>query len=227
MRIFALCLALGQDASRVAELISALEDDSIEVRDAAESDLVRLGEAARAPLERARREASIVEVSARIDDILTRIELDRRRRGFAGGAAVGGLSAGLRVREDKLKSKLRLTLEVMNVEPASRDLALVDTWNSRLPGVSSTSSAAQAGFVVLQISGERPQRIQLRCAGAGDPMRITVRLQPGESRTFERVLDLKELAAGHYAVHAEYYATKLLGSAEDVRSNTCHFRVAP
>src|SRR5262245_18915275 len=118
MTIFALCLALQAD--RVGELLRALGDDSVEVREAASGDLVRLGEAAQAPLEKARKGASDPEVAARIDDVLQQIFRDARRRDFAGGAPVDGLSASLRTREDPLKGELKLTVEVMNVGLGAR-----------------------------------------------------------------------------------------------------------
>jgi hypothetical protein len=220
----ALALWLALQGDRVAELLAALGNDSIQVREEAASRLVRLGTAVEPALEKARRETADPEVAARVGDVLVRIHREVRLRGFSGGAAVDGLSACLKSREDRQKGVLRLTLEVMNVGTGARDLALVDTWNSRLPGKIDSSSAAQAGLAVLQISGERPKRISLTSAGAGDPVLRTVRLLPGESRTFEQTLDLRQLAPGEYALHAEYFAKKLLRAEGDLRSNTVLFK---
>jgi hypothetical protein len=147
----------------VDELVSALDDESIEVREKAAAGLVALGEPALPALRSALEKTRDAETRGRIEDVLHRLETGRRRREFRGGEAAGGLCAALRLREED-PSTLRVQVEFMNVGEERRSFAPIRWWNLRVPGDGFVSNLSEALLEVKSLSGQpipEPRRRRL------------------------------------------------------------------
>jgi hypothetical protein len=204
-----------------------LEDDSIEVREAAADALVKAGEAARPLVEKRLRDAT-GEARARLTDVLGRIERDRLRRGFPGGAVVAGFRAALKA--ELGDGKLRLTVEIMNVDDQARPIVRLRHWNYRGPGNSSSGSGATGVIQVKQLSGEWPAIFRASSGCGSRPAFETVLLKPGEKLSWSGEIGVEGLNPGDFEIHVEYFASTrgfVSGATEDLKSNVVTFRVGP
>jgi hypothetical protein len=154
-----LLLAFGQDpGASVRELVERLGDDSIEARERAVADLVRLGEPARAAIEKELARASDPEVRARLHEAIRGITRETLRRTFKGGAVVNGLCAAIRVEKEKKEGGAWVvTVEIANVEADPRPFVPIETWSRRWTGGGLSLQNAHAILVAEQISGQRPK----------------------------------------------------------------------
>lgn len=211
--MIAFLLLLGGDP---ADLLRDLSDDDIEVRQAAEAELFRRGEGLRKDLIEARRDANI-ETRSRLDELLRRLDVEERIRGFGGANRVSGF--GMSLRSDRFfgRGPFRLTVEVMNVGSSAETFPGIGLWDLERPDEETKTHGADARVKVSRFVGGGFRRTRWgHGSGAGTP----VALRPGESTTIEYVLDAKPLPAGDYEVRVEYYAPERIpGAEENLRSN--------
>ena len=228
MRTLALLLALTAAApqdDRVPALVRQLEDDSAEVRETATKGLAALGEAVRGRIESALRETSNAEVQARLRDVLRRLDAEKVRKSFVGGKVVDHLGARLTAAFDQKTRLLSVTLEITNLGAAEKPLVEITGWNVALPRFTDRTSSAEGEVRVKQLTGGKPSGFFRSRTGCGpEPVRKSVVLKPGASRTFQHTVDVSELAAGEHEVEA-VALKRLLGTSEDLVSNAVRFRV--
>jgi len=240
VRRFLILLALpaaleAQETPAAVEgLLRALDDDSIEVRQKATEELERLGEEARPALVRRRSEAFSLEVRSRIGEILGRLDTAKRLKEFKGGKPVCGFSARLEVKEDPEDGTVLFKAEFMNVGPAAAGFVPIQSWNTSLPGSSSSSSHSRAQLRVKALDGEILLTHRGRCSGGSfAPPKTPVRVEAGGTRVFELRLDgdkdeFLRLKPGSYEATVVYYACSrglLAGAEEDLESNAVRFTV--
>jgi hypothetical protein len=221
-------LAAFQDgADRVRDLVQALGDDSIEVREKAADDLSSMGESARTPLEVSLRSTQSPEVRARIGEVLARIDQEKRRREYRGGAPVGGLGATLRRVRGEPGGAAVFELEIVNLGPGDHPFFGVESWNFSWPDETEGSTAAEGALEVRRRGGPeaRSRTVSLDCVA--EPCRTRELLGPGRSRTFQVKLDTSALGKGDFEVRAVYYAKKLLGAEENLASNALRLGTPP
>lgn len=202
-----------------ADLLRDLSDVDIEVRQAAASELLRRGATLRRELVDARRDAPDVETRSRVDDILRRLDLEERIRGFGGGNRVSGFGMSLRSDRFHGRGPFRLTIEVMNLGPATQAFPGIGLWDVEHPDQETKTRGAEARLTVRKFIGGGLRRTRWSPASgeAGTP----VTLRPGESTTYEFLLDAKGWPAGDYDVRVEYFAAERLpGAEENLRSNS-------
>ena len=207
-----------------ADLLRDLSDHDIEVRQAAAAELYRRGAELRKDLFDARRDAPDVETRSRLDDILRRLELEERIRGFGGDNRVSNF--GLSLRSDRFHGRgvFRLTIEVMNLGPAAQAFPGIAVWDVERPDQETKTQGAEAKLTVRKFigGGLRRTRWGPPSGEAGTP----VTLRPGESMKYDYVLDAKGLPAGDYDVRVEYFAAERLPGAEDnLRSNSLRLMI--
>src|SRR5688572_19148232 len=207
-----------------ADLLRDLSSDDIEIRQVAAAELFRRGDALRKDLLDARRDASDVESRSRLDDILRRLDLEERIRGFGGDNRVSNF--GLSLRSDRFHGRgvFRLTIEVMNLGPAAQAFPGLGLWDVERPDQETKIQGAEARLTVKKLigGGLRRTRWGPPSGEAGTP----VRLRPGESTKYEYVLDAKALPAGDYDVRVEYFAAERLpGAEENLRSNSLRLMI--
>lgn len=218
--MLALLLLMAGDP---AGLLRDLSDDDIEVRQAAEAELFRGGEELRKDLIEARRDANI-EARARLDELLRRLDVEERIRGFGGANRVSGFGMSLRCDRFFGRGPFRLRIEVMNLEPASQVFPGLGLWDVERPDEETRTHGADARVTAKTFSGGGFRRTRWSHASA-DPAR-PVSLRPGESTSFEYVLDARTLPAGDYDVRVEYYAPERIpGAEENLRSNSVRLMI--
>ncbi len=199
----ALLALAGPEAS-----LRRLGDESVEVREEASADLTRRGEPVRRLLEVALAAAGDPEVRARLGCLLARLDADRRRREFGGGPRAAGLAAALRTDRFFGPGPVRLTVEIMNVGDAPRLLAPICEWDVEFPREEVRTSASQARVSVRSVAGPAGlRRVAWRAAAPAAPEILL--LAPGESASFEYVLDARALPAGDYLLGVEVPADGL------------------
>lgn len=227
-----LALAL-QDPASAPELLRRLADESPEVREEATDALYQLGEAVEPLLRRHAREGTNPEVTARVREVLARLARDRALRTFKGGPEVSGLSARLSAVPGK-DGGVDLKLEIMNVGTVPTTLVPVSLWDHEFPGRSSRSSGSHAKLVVTSRTPPASRRMSITMACGGRPPRHqTVRLLPGECRTFALTLGTNtgiggKLPPGEYDVHVVYFANSrslVAGAKKDLDSTTVKVRI--
>ena len=152
--VILLSALLAQDTDRrVRERVAALDDDSIETREKAASDLLAVGEPAVPALRAALESPQGAETRARIADILHRLDAGRRRREFKGGEIVSGLGAALRLRRDG-PFTLVIQAEIMNVTEKARPLYPIRWWDLSVPGDRFVSNLSEGLLEVTPLSGQ-------------------------------------------------------------------------
>ncbi len=225
MKTLLLLFACLQDPDA---LIRDLSSDDLDVRDAAVTGLVKLGEPVLEPMKKALAKAD-GEAKARLQDVIATIERDERRKKFKGGAEVCGLAAALRSEKDAYKAgdAITLKLEIMNVTKVAKPYVPATHFDTRAPGRSATTTSSYGRITVTQLSGEAPTDHEgLRGCGMG-PLKKAIELKSGESVTLDIALGEK-LPAGEFEVAVSYYAkTKQLldGAEADLVSNIVKFKI--
>jgi hypothetical protein len=207
-----------------ADLLRDLAADDIEVRQAAAAELYRRGDEIRKELVDARRDAPDVETRSRVDDILRRLDLEERIRGFGGDNRVSNF--GLSLRSDRFHGRgaFRLTVEVMNLGPAAQVFPGLALWDVEQPDQETRTPGAEARLTVKKFvgGGLRRTRWGHPSGEAGTP----VTLRPGESMKYAYILDAKALPAGDYEVRVEYFAPERIpGAEENLRSNSLRLMI--
>jgi hypothetical protein len=217
-----LLLLLAQD------WIADLDHDDPEVRERATRALRELGDCAEPELRARLAEGLPPEAAGRIRGLLADIERERRIASFPGGAQVAGLRCAVRLAGGPEDASRKLSLEVLNAGSGPRDIALVASWNRRVPGFWRSSAGAEAEIRVT--GGPTPvRRWAVSSSVCGGNRRVDrATLRPGESRTFEVDFDAAFLRPGRYRLTVAYLALRdLEGRDEDVLSNTIDFEVGP
>ena len=160
--VLLLSALLAQDSDhRVRELVAALDDDSIETREKASSNLLAAGEAAIPALRAALESPQGAETKGRIADLLQRLDAGRCRREFQGGEIANGLCAALRLREDG-PSALVVQVEIMNVGGETRPICPIRWWDLDLPADRFVSNLSLGRLSVTPLSGQAPQNPKRR-----------------------------------------------------------------
>lgn len=183
------------------ELLRALEDPEIDVRQAAVAELHRRGEELWDALVDARRNATDLEVRGRLDELLRRLRTEARIRRFQGGAPVEDLALSLKSERFHGSGPFRLTLEVMNVGSSERTFPGVGAWDVDAPGHEIRAHGAEARLTVKNVVRPNGLARVRRSAAAG--IALPVRLRPGESTRYTYALDARELASGDYELRAD------------------------
>ncbi len=160
--LVALCSLQDGLKEKVDRLLQQLAADGIEVREQAADTLVKLGKPALELLRLTRDGSKDASVKSYLVDAVARIERDVRRETFEGGREMGGLKAGLRLADPKKRKfkrdeAIELTIEVLNVSRVARAFVPIDDWSHTLPGISESSTSAQACLEVKQVAGEAPK----------------------------------------------------------------------
>lgn len=194
------------------ELLRALEDPEIDVRQAAAAELARRGEELRDALIDARRNATDLEVRGRLDDLLLRVRTEARIRGFQGGAPVEDLALSLKSDRFHGDGSFRLTLEVMNVGSSERTFPGLGAWDVDAPDYESRAHGAEAKLLIRKLFGHANLRRARRSDASGPA--VPVRLRPGESTRYSRALHARDFASGDYELRVDYAALQ-----EPLRSN--------
>jgi hypothetical protein len=198
----------------LADLLRDLSHDDVEVRQAAAAELYRRGPGLRKELSEARRDAADVETRLRLDDLLRRLEVDERIRGFGGGPRVADFGLSLRIDRFAGRGPFRLTMEVMNVGSAERVFPGIAAWDLEEPDQETRTPGADARVTVKKFIGGGIRRTRWGRA-PGAPV-AAVALRPGESATFDFILEAKDLPAGDYDIKVDCFAS---GAEEPLRSN--------
>jgi hypothetical protein len=214
-----LLAALQDGAQRLRELVQALGDDSIEVREKASEELSSLGESAILPLREASRTTPSPEVRARIGEVLSRIDQEKRRRDYRGGTPVGGLGATLRWAQGEPGGAAVLELEIVNLAREDRPFFAAESWDTSWPDETEGSTASEGALRVRRRDGQEPRSRTVSLDCVAEPCRTREVLGSGRSRTFRLKLDPSRLGKGEFEVRAVYYSKKLLGAREDLTSN--------
>src|SRR5262245_41533914 len=131
MRFPALLLAVASLCAQddpFPGLLRQLGDDSIEIREHAALELVKLGEPALERLEKARSDTGDDEVRSRLDDVIGDIRRDLRRREFEGGNEIKGLRARISVTRAKDGTGFAASMEIMNVSSQRAYLVPIEAW---------------------------------------------------------------------------------------------------
>jgi len=211
--------AFQDGAQRLRDLVQALGDDSIEVREKASDELSALGEWAILPLRESSRTTPSPEIRARIGEVLARIEREKRRRDYRGGSAVAGLGATLRWSKGEPGGAAVLELEIVNLSSEDRPFFAIESWDTSWPDETQGTTASEGALEVRRRDGRSPlsRSVSLDCVP--EPRRTREVLSPGASRTFRVKLDTSGLGKGDFEVRAVYSSKKLLGAKEDLTSN--------
>ncbi|MBI3854607.1 MAG: hypothetical protein HY293_02825 [Planctomycetes bacterium] len=196
------------------ELIRDLSDDSIEIRERASAELYRQGEELRPLLVESRDLATDLEVRARLDRILRRLEADERIRGFGGANRVGGFAASLRSDRFFGVGPFRLSVDVMNVDSRDLEFPGVGTWDLALPDQELRCRGAEARLSVKRFAGAPGLRRTTWRTGV-EEVALPAFLRPGECARIEYVLEPRALPAGDYQA-----AVEIFGAEEDLRTNS-------
>ncbi|HEX7899087.1 MAG TPA: hypothetical protein VF950_15085 [Planctomycetota bacterium] len=204
----------------LADLLRDLSHDDIEVRQAAAAELYRRGAELRKELSDARRDASDIETRSRLDDILRRLDVDERIRGFGGGPRVADFGLSLRIDRFAGRGPFRLAIEVMNVGSAEREFPGIALWDLEEPDQETRTPGAEARVTVKKFIGGGLRRTRWGRA-PGVPV-AAVALRPGESTTFDFLLEAKDLAAGDYDVRVEI---RIPEAEENLRSNVVRLMI--
>jgi hypothetical protein len=192
------------------------------VRRAADA-LVKAGEAERPLVEKRLRDAT-GEVHARLTDVLGRIERDRLRRGFPGGAVVAGFRAALKA--ELRDGKLHLTVEIMNVDDQARPIVRLRQWNYR--GPRQRSDWGDPGETAQRRKADDLPGVFRLCGFR--PAFETALLKPGEKLSWSGEIGVEDLNPGDFEIHVEYFASTrgfVSGATEDLKSNAVAFRIGP
>jgi hypothetical protein len=220
-----LALSSAPQDEPIPELLRALGDDAVEVREKASAELFALGEPARSALEKAGRDATSAEIRGRLQDVLRRLDADKRRREFKGGKVLDDLGARLTITQDKEARLLIVSFEVMNLGAIDKKLVPLRDWNLHLPHYSNSYSGAEGEIRIEQLKGDAGEgRYSSRLGCGPEPVREVLFLKPGECRTFKHSVNISSLAAGEHQVKVRFFK-RHSGTPENLESNPQTFTV--
>lgn len=235
--VAALLLAAAQEgpSADLQRLVEALDSDSIDVRDRASAELRASGDAVVPALRLERAAARSAEVLARIDGVLRRIDADRKRQAFRGGAASHGWGARLGAAWDPAERALTLTLDVMNVSERPQEFAAIRWFDYTFPQTCYTSGGGGRAHLFVRPTSKYVEPNMYLCTrrlGAVRPEGVEI-LDSGESRSFLLRLGEAErkdaqLPPGEYEAFALYETkpgSRMAATPDDVTSNTITFTI--
>lgn len=236
-----LALLLLQDPATIDRLITRLDADEFDAREAATRELIAIGEPAIEALRKAAQSSS-PEVQVRAKRAIAEIEAEIRRREFPGGDPVAGFRAAIRIAREKpefaANEKIEFEFEIRNVDSAACRLTAIRVIEAHVPGRADTFSMSHARIVIKQMSGTTRGWSGTTLSLGPKPDLEAVEIDPGKgailtvgpagiAAPIQRARS-ETLSPGEYEVHVVYFAESkgLIDGAEaDLKSNVLRFTV--